>query len=1132
MFWDLRSVKISIMKTSSVIYICSRIVEPCYSMSRLRSMTCVTISLFKPSILPSPRQQQLTILILRCHQQTSKQPWFSKRILLKLSKLLVAFVTRSVTLIKPKPVKLSSFFDQVRPRSRAVIPTTTATPSGTTTTIPEATTTATTATTTTNPGQTTIPFATASNKRFVVNRRGSSQPVLFSMDHSFHRRLASQNNSSRIPNSVHLSTSTPRTASTNHSVQSTTRPIIGSRSFTFTQQRCNRRDSTYHTRILQQHVCDSKEKRWLPPRIQLEKAQQLHSSPTLQNGNTAGSYQTNQTEQLSNLNRSVRRLPSYSRSCRFPTLSSVELERQNLPILHNPIWPVFSSLVVHQTHQTNFGMGTVSTDSIECLSRRLDHHLRLSNSGNSTYPISSPETRVVGMDHQLQQIDSETSTINGTPRLLIGYYNNDSTTAREETKGFTSKYSTNFEKSFTVTPHHPQSHHENSSGNVCTNTSSIIHPTFVADEKSNGTIIRRLGQTSTTNRRMHSGAYLVEEQHHSLEWQEHITTDTSTNNLCRRQQQWMGMQLTTEQQQTPNRIWTLDSPRSTNVDQLERTQSSISRFEDLSKTTEHAHSYPNGQYNVHGIYEQAGWNPVPSPDGIGNSVMEMVSSTRNNHSIQPYLWDRQHHRRLRVSPPISEEQLDDRSCNLHSSPTPSGSKRRRSICRQDNETTSKIRVLAPQSRKLIYRRLYNPLESISTSILEPAMELDQSMPSEDYSGETSASHYDNTLVAQRALVPDNSVPEHQFTFTAPPVGYCPPITNLDLANDKQYLETRRLELIRSKYQQSDLNENAQAIFINRRIQDSSTNKSYKPGQLLFLKWCIEKQISQQFFTPADLINFLSDMYTNHSYAISTIQLFRAAVTNLHYNPSSIREDERLNSFITTLLGHAPPTRLHRPTVSLQPTVDHLMTLDNKTITLATLQSKLAFLLGVTCFLRPSDLHRIPLSSVSVSADSNLSFEVHCPKEKRQRRRIIKSFQVKAHIDPRLCPVHTFQLFHHRRPTCQATTLFINSLQPNKLISARTIQSWISKLIHRSTHEKRVSLRSIASSLALQSGIPKEDIITMGNWASSTTFENHYRREHLSTFDFTNTLIISDDTYGDDSQDEDIFYDADDNMDSI
>jgi hypothetical protein len=104
--------------------------------------------------------------------------------------------------------------------------------------------------------------------------------------------------------------------------------------------------------------------------------------------------------------------------------------------------------------------------------------------------------------------------------------------------------------------------------------------------------------------------------------------------------------------------------------------------------------------------------------------------------------------------------------------------------------------------------------------------------------------------------------------------------------DHNNLETRRLELIRSKYQQSNLNENAQAIFINNRVQDSSTNKSYKPGQLLFLKWCIEKRISQQFFTPADLFNFLSDIHTSHSYAISTIHLFRSAVTLLHYNPTS------------------------------------------------------------------------------------------------------------------------------------------------------------------------------------------------------------------------------------------------------
>ncbi|KAI8967662.1 hypothetical protein BDB01DRAFT_733767 [Pilobolus umbonatus] len=206
-----------------------------------------------------------------------------------------------------------------------------------------------------------------------------------------------------------------------------------------------------------------------------------------------------------------------------------------------------------------------------------------------------------------------------------------------------------------------------------------------------------------------------------------------------------------------------------------------------------------------------------------------------------------------------------------------------------------------------------------------------------------------------------------------------------------------------------------------------------------------------------------------------------------YGYIAIRLNDDINSFITTLLKNAPPIRLHRPTISLQPSIDYLTNLSNPSF--ATLQNKLAFLLGFTCFLRPSDLHRISYSSVSVSTDQQLLlFEVHNPKEKRGRHHIIKSFSVKAHADPRLCP------------------------------------SWMSKLIKLSTTEKRVSLRSVASSLALQSGIPKEDIVTMGNWASSTTFENHYRREHLSSFDFTNTLLQLDQ-----DSDEDVFYDANMNL---
>ncbi|KAI8875124.1 hypothetical protein K501DRAFT_280672 [Backusella circina FSU 941] len=67
-----------------------------------------------------------------------------------------------------------------------------------------------------------------------------------------------------------------------------------------------------------------------------------------------------------------------------------------------------------------------------------------------------------------------------------------------------------------------------------------------------------------------------------------------------------------------------------------------------------------------------------------------------------------------------------------------------------------------------------------------------------------------------------------------------------------------------------------------------------------------------------------------------------------------------------------------------------------------------------------------------------------------------------------------------------------SISPNSPLSVRTIQRWLKRPILISTQESRATLRSIVSSLALQSGIPKDDIVNLGNWDSSTTFENHYR----------------------------------------
>ncbi|KAG1174274.1 hypothetical protein G6F70_008742 [Rhizopus microsporus] len=178
----------------------------------------------------------------------------------------------------------------------------------------------------------------------------------------------------------------------------------------------------------------------------------------------------------------------------------------------------------------------------------------------------------------------------------------------------------------------------------------------------------------------------------------------------------------------------------------------------------------------------------------------------------------------------------------------------------------------------------------------------------------------------------------------------------------------------------------------------------------------------------------------------------------------------LNKFIQVLKSQTPPVRLHRPTIGLKPTFNYIPSLDRPSISLSPLQMKLAFLLGATCFLRPSDLHRIPFSSTK-------SFEV--------KNTIFGNFARLPHIKSSAIVALRTLLIH-----CFCTL----TLKP---LSVRTVQYWISKFVRKSTTEPRVSFQSIASSLALKVGIPKDGIVTMNIWSSSAVFENHYRREHLS-----------------------------------
>ncbi|KAI8638297.1 hypothetical protein BD408DRAFT_320981, partial [Parasitella parasitica] len=195
--------------------------------------------------------------------------------------------------------------------------------------------------------------------------------------------------------------------------------------------------------------------------------------------------------------------------------------------------------------------------------------------------------------------------------------------------------------------------------------------------------------------------------------------------------------------------------------------------------------------------------------------------------------------------------------------------------------------------------------------------------------------------------------------------------------------------------------------------------------------------------------------------------------------------------LDSLSRQTPPVAIRRDPVDLAPSLAYARSIPSNTRTsLKHLQQKLAFLLAMAAFLRPSDFARIPFASCMVDGNSGcLKFHVVAPKETRSKR-----------------PLRDHPALQARR---RDSHLFVKSNNIHQPLSASALLSWPHReFISLATSESRVSIRSLASSRALeQQGVPVQDIVTLGNWTSSSdTFRNHYQQNHMAQVDFTSTVL--------------------------
>ncbi|KAL0095694.1 hypothetical protein J3Q64DRAFT_1857029, partial [Phycomyces blakesleeanus] len=134
------------------------------------------------------------------------------------------------------------------------------------------------------------------------------------------------------------------------------------------------------------------------------------------------------------------------------------------------------------------------------------------------------------------------------------------------------------------------------------------------------------------------------------------------------------------------------------------------------------------------------------------------------------------------------------------------------------------------------------------------------------------------------------------------------------------------------------------------------------------------------------------------------------------------------------------------------------------------------------------------------------------KETREGHRIIKSPIINSDGSNHApCPVLAFSVlkYHPAAHSPPTDTLFVCSKKPSLPVTINIISSWISTLTQMSTLLKPCpSLRSIAFDLAIQSEVPLDDVVAMGNRYSSSVFHTHYHRSRALRTNIMESVLPS------------------------
>ncbi|KAI9006644.1 hypothetical protein CLU79DRAFT_779815 [Phycomyces nitens] len=495
------------------------------------------------------------------------------------------------------------------------------------------------------------------------------------------------------------------------------------------------------------------------------------------------------------------------------------------------------------------------------------------------------------------------------------------------------------------------------------------------------------------------------------------------------------------------------------------------------------------------------------------------------HSLAPYLYT------FPIQPSrssISTSELAARMANLvdifPNLGIQVGPSQDRLLCDASQLETANIRELAMEPNSLADECVQLPLVPMDTSIPVSPVEPSPTISPENLVREGHGHHHHAQLAISHLVPPLTDHSRRTPLDHSSPSRPSGTRRRSSHTGEESPLVIARLERKRQRLLANGFEDKAIHVMLSPDRQRS--RQQYSSSQNKYISWANEHQIDPFTPNPAHIVNFIAFGHSQYGWSPSTCHNYRSAILDLYGNDKAVVTDDIDFRDFFTALNDTTVCSFHRPIYDLQPVFATFRTWGpNDSMTVSRLTHKLCWLLAITGFLRPSDIERINLDETEFSSLSSpvptLVLAIDCPKEKRSGQPIVRSVHIRPHLDPVLCPVLSFQSYMRRmvsapcrQPHPVRSNRTINYLirhvrNPSSPIHAERISKYINfvtDLIRRPGNSRRPRARALGSTAAARYGIPLDDILTHGSWASSSVFDTFYRLSRETASDFTTAAL--------------------------